>query len=61
MVSGTVREITTGDTLTGMTRTLAFVLAGGASSPIPLNATLTGAELPFLLANGSSSNIPTGP
>ncbi len=61
MVSGTVREIATGDTLTGMARTLPFVLADGSSSPITLTSTMTGAELPFLLASGATSNIPTGP
>lgn len=61
MVAGTVREIATGDTLMGMTRTLPFVLADGSSSPITLTATVAGAELPFLLASGAASNIPTGP
>lgn len=61
VVSGTVREIATGDTLTGMARSLPFFLADLTPSPIPLIATLTGADLPFTLASGAASNIPTSP
>jgi hypothetical protein len=61
MVTGAIREIATGDTLTGMARTLPFYLADTSPSPIPLTATLTGADLPFTLASGSASNIPTSP